>query len=79
MKLLKCFKEGEEERKRLLMSLKCCNRTLGSARIPPNCVMWSAKQHIVDSHTANLGLSDVPGQNFAEAPDGATYVNIRSA
>ena len=79
MKLLKCFKEGEEERKRLLMSLKCCNRTLGSARIPPNCVMWSAKQHIVDSTTINLGPSDMPGQNFVGPANRETHVIIWSA
>ena len=46
---------------------------------PPVRVMWSAERDIVDSHTVNLGPSDVPGQNFAGAPDRATYVNIRSA
>ena len=75
MRLLKCPTEGE----RLLNPWKCCNRTPGSARRPPNRVMWSAKQHNVDSTTVNLGPPDLLGQNLAGPPDGATDVIIRSA
>ena len=78
MRLLKCPREGEEEGQILLNVLKCYKRTPGSARRPPNRVMWSAEQHIVDSTTVYLGPPDVPGQNLAGPPNGATDVNIRS-
>ena len=79
MRLLKCLKEGEEKGKRRLNPSKCCNRTPGSARRPQNRVMWSAEQHIVDSNTVNLGPPDMPGQNFAGLPDGATNIISWSA
>ena len=65
--------------KTLLNPWICYNRTPVSARRLQNEVMWSAEQHNVNSTTVNLGRPDVPGQNFAGPPDGATDVNIRSA
>ena len=43
MRFLKSPKEGEEEGKTLLNPSKCCYRTPGLARIPPNKIMWSAE------------------------------------
>ena len=64
---------------RLLNPSKCCKRTPGLARGPPDRLMWSAEPHTVNSTTVNLGPPDVPGQNFAGRPDGATDVIISSA